>query len=412
MALKDRSQGTEFASIEKQLLFSDDIGFVRYDKRKGCLFLDPSPFLPTTKNELYVCLNPNVPLEGKLIEISVVEKEDIFVGDSINKVTKTTIKYFASWKEHSPTKFTKRDNLISNQEFVDYFARQYLSLFGTCEDVAECTALCALSSPQFSMGLGGINASVHGKKARWVNFNQSLSFIPREFRSAVSKYQYNITSKERKPVVGNSIEISCMFHEPQETSVHIAVPFDFEIRGKNYAWRKEEAPLMRAFLIDSLFNEPAIPDNLEKKVMDGIYALQWEYLTSNKIPYIQDLSSAVPRLCKSFARLNRSESVNIYDVAEISDLWVHMHRQALKIADKRGILLKFKDVSLPAKELFAKLVDLYNYDTVFDIEEAKKEIKLPRGSFDNYFEELRLNGYIYCPIYKKARLIDVVIPSF
>lgn len=407
MSLKDRTQGAEFASIEKQLLFSNDVGFVRYDKKKGCFFLDPSPYLPTTKNEIFVCLSPNMPHEGQLIEVSVADKDYVHTGSSINNITKTTIKYIDSWKELSPTEFTKKDNLINNQEFVDYFARQYRSLFGTNEDVAECTALCALSSPQFSMDLGGINASVHGKKTSWLSFNQSLSFIPREFRSALSKYQYNISPTERKPIIGNSIEVSCIFHEPKNTSSHIAVPFDFEIRGTKYEWREEEAPLMRAFLIDSLFNEPVIPDNAEKEVLDGIYALQWEYLRSTKVPYIQDLSSAVPRLCKSFARLNRSESVDGHGVAEIVDLWVYMHRQALKIADKRGLLLQFNDVSLPAKELFSKLADLHSYDAAFDIEEAKKEIKLPSTAFDSYFEELKLNGYIYCPNIKKAKLIDI-----
>ncbi|WP_407282324.1 hypothetical protein V7O61_06820 [Methanolobus sp. WCC1] len=408
MGIENRYRGFELASLEKELLFNrENIGFVKINKRTKSFFqLTASPFLENKKEEIFVPLNCPMPPDGKLIEVSVAKTEDQIFG-KINNLSKIIIKYIDSWKEMDSSQFAKKSNLIRPQEFVDFFSKQYKSQFGMIEDIAECTALYALGSPQLFDEKGGLSASVIGKSGQWDGFYRSMAFIPRDFRKISSRNQYQM-SKAEKPIHSNeSIEISCAFHEPKETRVHVALPYEPEIRPERDEWYKNDVPLMRGFLINSLLIEPEIPDTLEKKVTDALYAIDWEYKKSKEVAYKQDLGSAIPRLCRSIARLERGDTVDNKNVNEIVDLWVDMHRKAQKIGATRSLNTKIADISVRGRVLFRKLEDVYGFDTFFDVKEAQKEITLSQIDFEDVFKELRINGYIYRSNKGLFKLIDI-----
>jgi hypothetical protein len=420
VALKDRESGYQFSSIEKELAFNrENTGFVRHDKRSKIRFnLDPSPFYPNPRNEVFVAANCPLPPEGKMVEVSVVEKQKWNEESSDNYTKGTTIgfktvtiKYIDSWKEVNPNSFSKRRALLRGDEFIDFFSRQYRSRFGMVEDVAECTALCALSSPQFLYERGGISASMLGNKKQWDAFNRSLGFIPRELRKNSSPYQYAISYYEKMTSSQDSKEINCLFHEPKETHVHIAVPFEFEMQGKKYQWYQDEAPLMRGFMIDSLLIEPDIPDRLVKKVTDAYYAIEWEYAHRGEAAYKMDMGSCISRICLALARLGREDRVENTNIDEGVDLIVDMHKLSFEVGSKRSLNKKLDDISVPARTLFMKLADVYDYDTNFDIVEAQKEMRISPSNFTELFMQLKTNGYVYFPSKDSVKLIDFRVPK-
>jgi hypothetical protein len=413
MPLGDRGYGYELSEIEKEFLFNRvDAGFVRYNTENGrSFYLDPSPYLKTPKAEIFVAENCQPPRNREFVEVSVCNVEDVIRGVK-GGYSKSHKKYISSWKTIDPTIIhiiAKRRKLLDTEDVTNFFKSPYLGDKDIIEGICLCSALYAVSSPPVSNEIGGINAAVMGKKRPWGGFKTIMGVIPKEFQQISSRNFYKISDKETMANPKESLEVNLAYLNPESIPMHI--PLALEVEAKTLINYKEnikaEIPMMRAYILDSLIIQPAIPNNLESYLTDSIYSLRNDFKGAGWVPYKQDLGSVVPKISLSFARLHSELKMTKKDIEEAVDLWSKMFYLAKKAVSTPLPVAKLYKLGDNERKLYIELTDIFGADVSIPEPEAIKNTSLSELDYDEAIKNLNIYGLIIKMPNKHIKVLEL-----
>lgn len=408
--LKTREFGYELSGFEHNLLFEkDEIGFVRFDGRSQSIFyLDPSPFLPSPKREIYAIRDSDVPVPEKneLIEVTSFELERVVSG-KINNLVNTNVKYVRSWVKVNPNKLLHR-KVMNSEEYVDFFKRPFKKEAENIDEIAQTLALCSVSSNAVGVNeKGGIDSGIISKKSGWEHFKSIMRMIPKEFKSTKSTYYY--TSLEVEKIINptSSSEVNLSIFNPKEMFVHVPVTFDIDTRRKDQYLKdiSFEIPFVRAQLIDSLMFQPVITKKAEKRLTDRIYDMIETFTHTDRIAYKQDLGDAAPKIASSIARMNFKTEVSVDDVDDGYYNWLNMFHHSQQF---RNSNLETDDIfRLPenARHLYLEIEQYFGVDTIIDIADVEKITRLSPKALSDAIAKLINVGAAYSPRRKNLKLL-------
>jgi hypothetical protein len=319
MVLKDRPYGYQQAEIEKILLYErSDIGFVRpASKDPRIFYLDPSPFLRTNKEEIYIALSCPPPTKGDLVEVTVADIEEEILSENIGTNLFRTFykKTISNWKSIDPNSLAKGSKLLKPDDVLGYFKIPYLGGSRDLQGVALCSALSWLACPPLMSGVGGMNTAVFGKAPSWKANVRRLN----------SPYYYKISSDDDSFTTPGSIEVNFVCHHPKVTVIH--TPITIGCETKYTSWYQNElestAPLMTSFLIDSLLFRPVLSPNIENKIVEKVYDLQ-RLLSTKKVPCKIDIGTCLPRIALAMSRLYSRTETSADDIDNAFNLFEDM----------------------------------------------------------------------------------------
>lgn len=408
MNLRKREFGNELSGIEYKFIFEkENIGFVRFiDKENITFCLDPSPFLDTHKQEVYVLKNCSPPKNGALIEVRVSET-DKKVIEVKNGYISYSIKYVHSWKRVDINNLSHR-KVMHSDEFINFFSSPFSGEKEYLERLGQCLSLYAVSSPPISNHeKGGMNSAFLGKDRKWRAFKKVMNIIPSEFKQPTSKYFYRFLDKEEIINSSNSSEVSLAYHNPPSMPIQIPIVME-EIDSKpvsNYSENlKFEFPIAKAHILDSVLHEPEVPNSLERYITDCTYKLKDELMKCGSIPYTQHLGSAVPKLGISFARLDFKDKAIKDNITDGVNLWYDMFKAAKKISSMQLSPKELYKLTENARKLYITLNDVFGIDTKIN----RKDININMSEWDmeQALEELNLKGALYYPCHECYILLD------
>lgn len=408
-SLKNREYGFEFSGTEYSLIFEhDNMGFVRFGGRSNKIFyLDPSPFLPTPKNEKYILEKCQPPKNGELIRITSLETETV-VRQKFGLFNNVEIKYVRAWEKVSPNKLIHR-KVLNSDEFIDFFKIPYIGTSDEIKDVAKGLALYCISSPLTgSNNKGGIDAAMLTGKNQWSAFKKLMPVIPNNFKKTTSANFYGIMEKEQNIQPVNSLEISRAFKNPNDLSVHIPITLkQFELKKSEY-YKKNidfQIPMMRSHLLDALLFEPEIKSNAESHIIDTMYDMIDKVKSAKTMTYKQDLGNLTSKLSSGFARLEFQEEVTKENIKESKVWWEDMfaHSQQVKAPGFKNTQSKR---SIAAQNLYYDLQNIFGFESGFSIDRIKEEIKCSEWILEDAIAELKSSGAVYSPPNADMKLID------
>lgn len=418
-ALDDRTYGFEFSGSEYTLLFkSDDMGFVRFDgKSRTKFYLDPSPFFPNPRNEVYVLDGCPVPLKQKLIRI-LAKNEDSFITGKAGDYQKQIIKYVRSWEEVDPNTLFRRENIYFD-EYVDFFADSFkTTIAGDIVDpIASTMAIYTASSHVLGCNeKGGINTAVRyaGKTKLWDNFKKLLNPIPNEFKKASSNYFFKYGEQEQIVNPLASSEVNLAFRDPKELIAQIPISL-IKLDVNNSESYKENfqylLPFIRAYELDALLFTPDISPQVGKAIEDLVYEIKETVDKNPHMTYNQDIGAAVPKISSSLARLHHSPGVTKDHVRETKTTWFDSYEHAI-FWDTRAAspedLIHTGRMGSDAKQLYYHLLNKYGLDDKIP-RAALREKDVPVSEFhlDDAINQLLLNGAIFYPDLYHFKLIEL-----
>lgn len=202
MVLKDRPWGYQLAEIEKTLTFERiDIGYVRpISEDQRVFYLDPSPFLHTTKKEVYIAKSCPPPLKGDLIEVIVSDLDDEVIPEDATKglYSRFYKKTISDWKRIDPNSLAKRKKVLDPPEIIGYFTLPYQAERVDLEGIGLCSALSYLSCPPLLTDAGGMNTAVFSDLSSWRAYRRLMGALPVEFTRPNASYFYKISSKDKR----------------------------------------------------------------------------------------------------------------------------------------------------------------------------------------------------------------------
>jgi hypothetical protein len=409
-SLADRSSGFQFSGTEQTLIFEkDNIGFVRFDGRsKTRFYLDPSPFLKTPKNEVYILENCAPPEEGDLIEVTSTESDSEICGSYGNyKIIK--VKYVCGWERRSPNSYI-RSKGIDPEDYINFFNRPFSGAPEYMEQLSFCLALCTMSSPTIgSNGKGGIDSGIYAKKDSWGSYRRLMSIVPKDFRDVHSRFYYNQFDKEKELISMKSEEVNIAVLDPLRWPVHVPISFNTDIR--RVADYKEdldyEIPLLRAYLLDSLMFKPEpTSKSVEKHLIDLIYDMVAKFTSYKSISYNIDLGSAAPKFCSAFARLRLSEKISKAEVDECGILWMDMFHHSIRVANSNLSPQKLFSLTPQAFQLYHYLENIHDVGVRIPISEVYSSPNINPWEIEEAIATLRKIGAIYSPTNQYITLID------
>ncbi len=410
MGLRNRELGYEFSGIEHKLLFEkENIGFVRFPgKDKQTFHLDPSPFLDTPKNEIYVVENCAPPESGMLIEV-IVSETDKKILEVKNGFISIVIKHVKAWKKVDIRSILHR-KAVQRSEFIDFFCRPFQGNRELIEKIGYCLSLYAVASPQISdFEKGGLNSAMLSRDRQWSAFKRAMDVIPDEFKRQSSRNFYKFLDKEETINPVSSSEVSLAYHNPLAMPVQIPIVMEnVEPRpvSKHQVDIRYELPMARAYILDALLYKPDIPKEFDSYITDCVYNIVDEVKKSGRIPYSQNLGSAVPKLSLSFARLNFAQEITKENITEGVDLWFEMFKNAKRIASTPLSPNDLYKLTNNARKLYIDLNDVFGTDVKINEEDIKKNIKLSELDLEQALQELSLKGALYSPRNKCFELLD------
>lgn len=408
--LQQRMYGYSLSEIEKELIFRrENTGFVRPLNRAGTVFyLDPSPFLPTQKREVYVSLSAP-PSEKTLIRVTVSDIKEEVMKDRGGYYT-LSIKLISSWEKIDPNTLVSRKPLISPDEVKDYFTLPYTGEEEIVDEVALCSALYAVSSPALHDVKGGIRAAVFGKKKAWTGFRRGMEIIPLELKKPSSDYFYRIANEDKGIADLAGKEINLAYLNPGPTPMDI--PMVLEVGQRSLSSYKEamdsQKPLVTAFMLDALMIQPEVPDTLERFMADTLYELVSDVKGAGSIPYMQDFSSFIPRLGASFSRYHSRFEVRKEDIQKSVEMWSDMFYRAKKTVSTEHPVSRLYRLSDNARKLYIDLYDLFGIDIPISITDVMKEICIFRNEwdYDEALDDLNRQGLIIRLNHERIKLLD------
>ncbi len=396
MSLKERSFGYELSELEKVLIFQkEDIGFVRYAHKSGkAFYLDPSPFLLSTKREIFVT-NTNPPPEGELVEVVVrEEKDEIIPQDS--EVIKIRVKIVESWKRIDPKSIIKKRSLILQEDFVEFFKMPYVGVSDLIDGIGISSALFTVSSPPIVSEKGGVNTAVFGKRQAWSSYNRIMQVIPNEFKKATSPYYYCIQQRETRLNPVNSMEVNLSFCNPRKVPMHVLIPLEVKVKRVNSYEEsfKEMLPLVRAYMLQSLLLKPEIPEWCYRTMQEAIYELMEDVKGSGFLPCKLDLGTLIPRIATSIARLHVNTEVERDYFKNALDLWLDMYYRAVKLSSTPLEVSKLYRLDDNARKLYVELVELGAVDNYVSERIIRENTSVPKWFYSQALEELRNAGLV------------------
>ncbi|MBP1927723.1 hypothetical protein J2741_000270 [Methanolinea mesophila] len=410
MVLTSRIYGHSLSSIEKELIFSrEDTGYVRSLHTSGALFsLDPSPFLQSPKRVVYIA-HCTPPENGTWVFASVYDEKQEIMKDRAGYYT-LTIKYVDSWSPVDPSALV-RPGPLSPGEVHEYFTRPYLGEEEIVDGIALCSALYSVSSPPLPDEKGGVHAAVLGKKRPWQGFKKSMGVIPREFSRETAPVYYSVADREKQVVDIRAEEINLAYLNPETFPMHIPVVLDeVEVRpAKEYTLdMQSQAPLVTAFLLDSLMVRPAVPESLSSSITDTFHALIDEFKSSGWVPYKQDFGSLVPRLGMAFARYHSHRKVSRDDLTGAVDLWSDMYYRARKVVSTQYEVSRLFRLDDRSRRLYLDLVDAFQLETPIPLKEARRQAVSFRNDweFEEALDTLNRNGLLIRPGRDAITILD------
>lgn len=403
--LNQRTFGYELSGSEYELIFErDDMGYVRYiSAKQGAFYLDPAPWLPTPKQEVYICKTRPFPPKGKLIEVTVLETERVrkLAGDM--SVVQYDKKYVTDWHMADPNKL-RGNRLIRKEDFLNVLSLPMRSERYDIVDTAYGVALYMMASPQLTdMEPGGINADVIGKMADrggWAAFNHLGEIVPGEFRQARARNYYRSmeSAYPLKPV--GSVEVSLAYDDQTDVPVDIAIPFDSELRPfKMYSSElKDSMTLVRSFMLDAILFQPEVPPELERKVVDAMTEVNNnadQY--KGNIPFRPDYGAVGTRLAGAMARLNFKTSVTADDLTNSVYHWSDALDRAHKIASTRKKFSGVYELTPDAVMLLADMKGMLDTGVPLTMTELRKRTRVFEWRVNDAFQLLRRAGHVYTP---------------
>ena len=410
-SLKNREYGFEFSGTEYSLIFEhDNMGFVRFDGRSNKIFhLDPSPFLPTPKNEKYILEKCRPPKHGELIRVTSLETETV-VRQKFGLFNNVEIKYVRAWEKVSPNKLIHR-KMLHMDEFIDFFTIPYVGTSDEIEDIAKGLALYCVSSPLTgSNNKGGIDAAMLTGKSQWSAFKNLMTIVPNSFKKTTSANFYRIMEKEQNIQPVYSSEVSRAFKNPTDLSVHIPVTLNVEFKKSEY-YKKNidfQIPMMRSHLLDALLFKPEIKSNAESHVIDTMYDMIDKVENTKTMTYKQDLGNLTPKLSSGFARLEFREKVTKENINESKVWWEDMFARSQQVKTYDFPKAQSKR-SIAAQNLYYDLKNIFGFESVFSMDRIKEETKYSKWMLENAISELKEFGLIYSPTNTSMKLIDFKI---
>jgi hypothetical protein len=411
MALKKRMYGHSLSSIERELIFSrEDTGFVRQIHASGAVFyLDPSPFLPTPKREVYIAHCPP-PGNGALVRVSVTAVKHETLKDAAGYYT-LVVKDVDAWEPTDPATLVSKNRMLSPGEVRDYFTIPYRGEEELVDAIALCSALYAVSSPPLPEEKGGVSAAILGKKKPWSGFKRSLQVIPSEFRKPGSPFFYRISEKEKMPGNTRADEVSLAFLNPEQLPMHIPVVLDeVEVRSPARSALDMESlhPMVTAYILDSLILKPELPASLESCVTDSFHAIIEDVKGSGSAPYKQDFSSLVPRLGLSIGRYSAHQKLSREDVTRAVDLWSDMYYRAKRVVSTQYDVSRLYRLDDSSRKLYLDLIDAFALETPIPVQEVRDQLASSRddSNFDEALDTLNRNGLLIKPVRNVIKILD------
>ncbi len=406
----NREYGYQLSGIEHSLIFEkDNTGFVRFaDRSEKLFYLDPSPFLKTLKLELYVLENCPPPKKGELIEVTVSETDYKIYKDK-DTYSKFIIKYIKDWKKIDPNKLTHRKPLYSF-EFENFFMRPFKGKRDYIEEVGYCLSLYTVSNPQISdYEKGGLNSALLSKERHWNAVKRIMDVIPIEFKKPSSRNFYKLLDKEEIINPVNSTEVSLAYYNPLTMPVQIPIAMDVETKPiSDYHKDIEyEIPMVRSYIFDALLHQPEIPKKLDSYVTNCIYNLVENVKKSGRIPYTQNLGSAIPKLSLSFARLNLEDETTKRDITEGVDLWSEMFKRAKQMASIQINPRDLYRLSENARKTYIDLHEIFGIDMPIEKVNLKNILKISEWDLEEALRELDIKGATYSPDNQHIKLLDL-----
>lgn len=414
ISLDNRWHGYELSGTEMQLIYDhDDIGFVRYDGRsRNRAYLDPSPFLPTPKREIYVFECEQLPKEGDLIEVLHFEPDyENYEGPNVHNLIRVPIKYIKNWVKASPNKYIQ-SKAMKPDEYTEFFSEPFRGNEKTdLEELAFCMALSSVSSPMIGAnGKGGIDTGIFGKKEVWSPFKEVMGIIPSDFRKVKSKYYYEQAEKDILSNPAKSKEVNLSMLRPESTAIHIPMLIDGEVRSK--AQYKEnvlyQIPWMRAYMLDTLLFEPEPSSKKVDKIMvDMLHSILNEVTSTKSMAYNLDVGSTASKLSSAFARLKLHDVFTEADVIECGERWLNSYHHSMRI-ETTGMdtehMFKLKPDEF---RLFQELKDKYGLEVIIPMSALGNIQTVDIWLIEEAYNGLRKKGILICPKENETmKLID------
>ena len=414
MPLNDRSYGYEFAGYERNLLFDpdnkfDNTGYVRFISRKqGTFVLDPSPYYPTQKEEVYFLKEKCIPpQENQLIHAVVLETKDQVKKDRSDDFYKVFYKYVSDWSPVDPNKI-RGQNLFIKDEFLNFLGESLEKSYGI-EDLVTCMGMYMCSSPQLSeFEKGGINTTIiesFNSDAKWKKFNQIMKVIPPEFRKRSSRLCY-LSLTDHTPVNPvNCCELSIAYPNFLDVPIQIPMPFIVDFKKQDKESWNTTVDVARTFMLDALLFQPQIPEGMEKQVEETMYQLNETIKYTYNIPCYLDIGSLLPKLTTSLCRLNFMPEADKDNLKKSLGAWSNL----LVGTHSLGTLLskydKLYDLKPEERTMLNELEQMEDTGVELTIDNLKKITKVFEWKFEEILNGLKVKGHIYFPRNNKIGLI-------
>lgn len=397
MALFDRTLGSEFSEVEKALIFEKkyaSTGYVEYSTKSGdCFYLHPSPFLKTTRNEIYHTSQYPPPPNHTFIQTHVIDETEFSVGMCENNWL--TCKEIDTWCEFDPSSIASRRKTLDYAEIIHYFTKFYKGEAENVNEIAGCSTLFTFSSPSNEARCGGINSAVLGRPYQWALFNKSLGLLPLEFRNSISDYYYYI-SKFEKPILKITGERNIAIHNPKNLLSDIPlVILDESPKKLSKEFQGQlaiEAKVIQANLLDALLIRPQTNTLIEKMMIDEILKMREECYSVGIMPYNQNLG-AIPKLAASYCRLKSNIDIRQEDINYVVDLWFEMRKRAGKIEASTMKTSHMLELTSDARRVYLKLHDIFDVETEISMIEALRETKMEALDLELAVDSLENKGY-------------------
>lgn len=412
-SLRKRDQGYQWTGSEYHFISDKEKnrGYVRYKNTNyGTFYLDPSPYMHTPFDDIYVVKGCTLPPNGKLIDITVRETGEVIDVDPEGYLKRYPVNYVLDWKPGNPKKMRKT-NLVLHDEFLDFLSKPIKPSYFNIEDLEYCMGMYAVSSPQFvDFEPGGINAVVlRGDgdiNESWFQFKRIMDVIPGPFKNSSSPNFYAHLETKKKPTFKNNTEVSLSYKNIRDVPVQIPLPFKVEFKNffsyKDYI--KEYKPMATAYILDALLYQPEIPVKYEKRIENAMYFVLDYVLDSDEIPCFLDIGSVIPKMATAFARLRYKRVATIKDLDEGKNHWANSITQSKpESGEKIDKLYNIKDEE---EFLLSEIKELTSTGIKVTYELLQQKSKLLEPNFKKAFDKLRACGYVYIKPDKAIGIIE------
>lgn len=408
-SLHDRMYGYQLSEMEKTLIFKlQYTGYVRLlERQKNMFYLDPSPFLPTPRYEIYVAQSCQTPVSGDLVKVTFDNTEKIaYKGDEYS------IYYVKTCTRIDPNTLVKSRKLIDPEELLWYFKTPYQDKDDDLNGIALCSALSCLSAPPLATDVGGLNTAVFSDKDGWKAYNKSMQVIPSNLRRTDSPYYYKISEKDEPADVQGPIEKSYALHHPDTTIMHnpLTIGCSTKRLGRYREAQESYEPFVTAYMIDSVLFRPVISSEHDDMIVNQIYALK-NLSSLNSMPCRFDLGTSIPRLVTSISRLYAKHEAADREIKMAYNLLEDMIDQSNNLfasSYPTKSLLKLESTDRKSYLFIAKEYGTDTWIPETEITRNLKDIKMTLDQYHESFTRLNCQGLIIKNNKQQIRLLEPV----